>query len=325
MLLTLLLTQGTAGPVTHATTGTLAGPGSAVAGSAARTAGAVTHATTGALTGPGSTVAGSATRFRSHATSGALTGQLGTVSGTARHNIPHPSSGTLTGQLGSVAGTAARSAGPVTHPTSGALAGQVATVTGAASRLRAFSGTGTLTGQGSALAGSAARVAGAVTHDATGALVGPISIITGTADPEHGAVQERGDGVGRRWKKRELRDRDRRLEEYRQDKAQLRKLIEQAIDPVAEGETVKVVTTADKKAVVIAPASAPAIAIPAIKFDVRQVSAEIGKVLAAAKIEAKRVRDAESKRIAEEAYRVAVDNMRVRMKRRREEELLLLM
>lgn len=136
---------------------------------------------------------------------------------------------------------------------------------------------------------------------------------------------QRGDGVGRRWKKRELRARDEKLAEYNRDKAELRRLIERAIDPVQEGEEVAVVTTADKKAVSIVRKDAPAVAIPAIKFDARQVSVEIGRALTAANIETKRLRDAETKRMAEEAQRVVVENMRIRMKRRREEELMLLM
>jgi len=68
--------------VTHATTGALTGPGSAIVGTAAH---AAKHTTTGVLTGQGSTVVGSASRFRTFATSGVLTGQGSAVVGSADH------------------------------------------------------------------------------------------------------------------------------------------------------------------------------------------------------------------------------------------------
>jgi hypothetical protein len=149
---------GTAtGPVTHATTGALTGPGSTLTGSAARVGAPVTHATTGTLTGQGTSLAGAATRFRAHPTSGLLSGQGSALAGTARHNVPHATSGTL--------------------------AGQGTTLTGSAARTRAFATSGVLAGQQAAVVGSASRQAAAVTHDTFGELIGPQSIIVGEADP----------------------------------------------------------------------------------------------------------------------------------------------
>lgn len=50
--------SGAAGPVTHSTSGALAGSGASIAGTAARVAAPVTHDTSGALAGDGAVVAG---------------------------------------------------------------------------------------------------------------------------------------------------------------------------------------------------------------------------------------------------------------------------
>jgi hypothetical protein len=151
------------GPVTHDTNGALTGPGSSIAGSAARVAGPVTHATTGTLTGQGTTLAGAATRFRAHPTSGVLAGQGSVLAGAARHNIPHAASGTL--------------------------AGQGATLAGSAARTRAHAAAGVLAGPGAIIVGSALRIGAPVTHDTSGALIGQQSVIVGDAtliDPPRG-------------------------------------------------------------------------------------------------------------------------------------------
>jgi hypothetical protein len=209
VLLPLLLGQGTAGGVTHDTSGTLAGQGSTVAGAAARTR---QHATTGALTGPGSTVAGSSARLRAFATSGTLTGQGSTLTGSAaRVGGPvthattgtlsgqgttlagaatrfraHPTSGVLSGQGSALAGTARHN---VPHATSGTLAGQGTTLAGSAARTRAHAASGVLAADGAIIVGSALRIGAPVTHDTSGALIGQQSIIVGDAtliDPPRG-------------------------------------------------------------------------------------------------------------------------------------------
>jgi hypothetical protein len=87
---------------------------------------AVTHATTGALTGPGSAIVGSASSATTRASSGALTGQGAAVAGTAARTRAHPTTGALTGPGAALAGSADRQDAPagVIHDTSGALAGQ---------------------------------------------------------------------------------------------------------------------------------------------------------------------------------------------------------
>lgn len=144
---------GSVGPVTHDTSGTLTGPGSAVVGAASnftvhatsgvlagqtatitgaadREAAAIPHTTTGALTGAGSTVTGTANRFRAHATSGVLPGSTATIAGDADHEaliVPHVASGVLTGSGSSLSGSAFVSH---LHATSGELAGPGAEVIG---------------------------------------------------------------------------------------------------------------------------------------------------------------------------------------------------
>lgn len=163
------------GPTTHVSSGALAGQGSEVSGSAARTR---AHGSSGALTGPGSTVVGSAARTRQHASSGDLTGQGSAVVGAAARTRAHPSSGDLTGQGSAVAGSAARTRA---HPTSGDLIGPGSSVVGSADRQSAagvHDTSGALVGQGSLIAGSANRVPN---HSTTGSLVGQGSTVAGSA------------------------------------------------------------------------------------------------------------------------------------------------
>lgn len=108
----LLLFQGS-GPVTHATSGALVGPGSVVDGTARRFR---AHATSGALAGQGSVVDGAATRFRAHHSSGVLAGPGSTVEGSAARTRQHQTSGELVGPVSLLAGAASRS---VVAPTGG--------------------------------------------------------------------------------------------------------------------------------------------------------------------------------------------------------------
>lgn len=206
MLLPLLLGQGTAGPVTHATSGVLAGPGSSVVGSAAHLS---LHATSGTLTGQLGSIAGSASNFTVHATSGVLAGQTATIVGAADRQsgvVNHVTSGVLAGQGSTVVGAAQHKAlhtttgvlaGPGTtvvgtatrfraHPSSGVLTGQNAILVGSSSRTRAHLTTGVLASDGAIVIGSAARASAFVTHDTTGILIGPGAIVTGEADPATG-------------------------------------------------------------------------------------------------------------------------------------------
>lgn len=101
-------------------------------------AGPVTHATTGALTGPGSAVAGSSARFRAFATSGALTGPGSTVAGSAARTRAHDAAGVLAGPGAIIVGSAARVAGAVTHATTGVLTGPGAEVVGVANYIALY-------------------------------------------------------------------------------------------------------------------------------------------------------------------------------------------
>lgn len=89
-------------PVTHATTGALTGPGSTVAGSAARTR---QHATTGVLAGPGASIAGDAERTAAavtHETTGELIGPGSAISGAAELDAVAPPS--VVGAVSTVGG-----------------------------------------------------------------------------------------------------------------------------------------------------------------------------------------------------------------------------
>ena len=177
------------GAVTHAATGSLTGPGSTVAGTAARER---IHAATGALTGPGAAVAGTAARERIHAATGALTGPGATVSGSAERTgsaVTHDASGALTGPGAAVAGTAARER---IHAATGALTGAGAAVAGTAARERIHAATGALQGPGAAVAGTSAR---AHLHEASGALSGPGATVEGTAARVPAVVSHDATGV----------------------------------------------------------------------------------------------------------------------------------
>lgn len=202
MLLPLLLGQGAAGPVTHATTGALTGPGSAIVGSASsktvRASSGVltgqgsvivgsassktTRPSTGVLTGQGSTVVGSASRKRAMATSGVLTGQGAVVAGSADRQGPvfvtHDTEGVLVGEGSVVVGSA--DSGTI-RAASGVLVGSGSVVEGSATRIRVFDTSGDLVGQGATVVGTAERIGEPVTHNTSGDLVGNGSIISGTS------------------------------------------------------------------------------------------------------------------------------------------------
>jgi hypothetical protein len=204
--------------VTHATTGALTGPGSAVVGSATYNA---KHPTSGALTGPGTTVTGAATRSRAFGSTGALTGPGSVIDGAADREpfvLPHTSTGdivgpgttvvgaatrfrahstdgALPGQTATIAGAADHEAAAVPHATDGALVGPGSIVVGSAARSHVFDTSGILIGSSTVVTGDAARFRAFVT---TGDLIGPGSIVDGAADHEAGPVphEASGDLVG---------------------------------------------------------------------------------------------------------------------------------
>lgn len=234
----------------------------------------------------------------------------------------HDTSGALTGQGASVTGDANRSR---VRATSGALTGPGSALSGAANRFRAFATSGILVGPGATVAGDAARVGAAVTHDTSGALVGAGAEIVGQATLTS-AVQpvERGDGVDASWTKKQRRARDRKLAEERERKDELRQLLQAALEPVVEEAAVEVVTVDD--GVVVIPPAGPAVAVPRPEgIDLRAMSREIGKILQDAKVQAERTRRAQALEIARVALEQARENARRLRKRRRDEEILLLM
>lgn len=162
-------------PITHSTTGALTGPGSAIAGSAARTR---EHATTGALPGQTATVAGTAARTHAHPTTGAIVGPGSTIAGTAARFRAHPTTGVITGPGAVIVGDANHIGEAVTHDTTGALAGPGSTIVGTAVHNRPHATTGALVSQGSVVVGAAARTR---VHSTTGAVIGPGATVAGTA------------------------------------------------------------------------------------------------------------------------------------------------
>lgn len=138
-----------------------------------------------------------------------------------------------------------------------------------------------------------------------------------TLGPEPPVILDRGDGVD---------PRKRKPREFNKEEANaLREMITKIIDPVKEEAPAQAKIVKTEKAVaVVTPTRTLTIPTPP-SFDAAAVAAEVGKILERAGIQAKAARDAESRRIAEAAFAEAQENMRLRMKRRREEELLLLL
>lgn len=143
---------------------------------------------------------------------------------------------------------------------------------------------------------------------------------TVTQGPAPAADDQRGDGVDARWTKKQRKARDKRIEQEREDREKLRQVIEQIIDPQAP-EPVEVVAT--EKAVKVE-TKTEAIVLPKLPtIDLAEVKREI--MAAVANAQAARRAQEEAQAMRAEAQRVAEENIRKRLKRRRDEELLLLM
>lgn len=195
--------QPAGGPVTHATTGVLAGPGSTIAGAArysflggtsytpvpkgwgrGRGRGAQPRVVTSLEFNEASKLAWTDYFFEpasgpvTHAATGSLAGQGSSIAATSLRYRQFSSTGALIGLGASLAGVSARASGSVTHTTSGGLTGSGAAIAGVSARLRAFSSTGALVGQGSIVAGSSARFR---EFSTSGVLTGQGSIIAGSA------------------------------------------------------------------------------------------------------------------------------------------------
>ena len=117
--------------------------------------------------------------------------------------------------------------------------------------------------------------------------------------------------------------RKRKWSEEKDEREQLRKLIQRAVDPVTEKEA-NVVTVKGEVAVVTDSQAIP-IPVPP-QFDAQAVARMVVTVLEARQIEVQRVRDAENRRRAAIALAAErAENERRRRKRRRDEEVMLLM
>lgn len=195
--------QPAGGPVTHATTGVLAGPGSTIAGAArysflggtsytpvpkgwgrGRGRGAQPRVVTSLEFNEASKLAWTDYFFEpasgpvTHAATGSLTGQGSSIAATSLRYRQFSSTGALIGPASSLAGVSARAGGPVTHGTTGDLTGGGSNVIGGAERFRTHGTSGTLTGPGSGIAGVAGHN---VPHPTSGALSGPGSAISGVS------------------------------------------------------------------------------------------------------------------------------------------------
>ena len=107
-----------------------------------------------------------------------------------------------------------------------------------------------------------------------------------------------------------IRDRDRKIKREREEKEELRRLIERAVDPIREKE---VTVVDDGVNVEILLESSPPIVMPAMpQFDVAEVVREVLSVLREQQIRARHMAI-----VREQAAKI--------MKRRRDDELLLLL
>jgi hypothetical protein len=256
--------------------------------------GAVTHGTTGVLTGQGSTIVGSAARLRDH-----------------------PTSGTLTGPGSSIVGSAARTR---QHSTAGALPGLASIITGNALHSALHTTTGLLVGPGSVITGNAARSGVAVIHDTSGALIGPGSQISGVASIPPFVIAD----VGAEYKSRKKQDRKREeeLQKFKEEQEKLRKAIEQAVSPVVEESKPVVVAEADDVVRVVSITGTQVSVNVPVAFDAAEVAREVAQVFESARIEATRV---QAQRAAAALEAARLEHERKLRKRRRDDELLLLM
>lgn len=156
--------------------------------------GPVTHDTSGALAGQLGSIAGTAAHVAVHNTNGTPTGQLGSVAGSAARLRAFSSTGALTGQGASIVGSAARAGGATTHDTTGTPTGQGSAVVGTAAHVAIHGTSGTLVGTSALLAGTAVHN---IPHGTSGDLTGPGSVVVGSA--LNGLASVTKSGVNRLW------------------------------------------------------------------------------------------------------------------------------
>jgi hypothetical protein len=200
--------------------------------------------------------------------------------------------------------------------TSGALTGQGSAVTGAALYSRKHTTDGVLSGSNAIIVGSAdVQPFAAPVHDTTGALEGSGAVIVGEADPVVPQfVLQVGEGMmGFRQRKKE-----------REDREELRKLIERTVNPI-QAPAAKVVTVKDKITVIPEGGDSVSFPIPP-SFDPRNVARMVVRHLERMGVDAQRTRQAQARAQARIVIeRIRAENERRLRKRRRDEEILLLM
>lgn len=144
---------------------------------------------------------------------------------------------------------------------------------------------------------------------------------TGTVTPNSAPV-ERGDGVGRDWKKDEIKKRDADLERYKREQKKLRREIERAINPLLDNPLPVVVSEAKESVQVLSvDGGRIGISVPA-EFNVGEVANIVAQILEDAKSEVMRV---QRRQDAERALAYARAEMARIIKRRRDDEVLLLL
>ena len=145
--------------------------------------GPVTHATTGVLAGPGSTIAGAA-RYSFLGGTSYTPVPKGWGRGRGRGAQPRVVTSLEFNEASKLAWTDyffEPASGPVTHAATGSLAGQGSSIAATSLRYRQFSSTGALIGPASSLAGVSARASGSVTHTTSGVLTGSESALAGVS------------------------------------------------------------------------------------------------------------------------------------------------
>lgn len=141
---------------------------------------------------------------------------------------------------------------------------------------------------------------------------------TGTVQPQPAPLITADVGA----EKKRIKKRDEALEKYRQEQLALRKAIERAINPLADKAEPVVVAEGRKKVEVLGvDGSRLAIPVPTA-FSAGEVARLVGEALKAAQIEATRVKRMQD---AQRALQIARAELARIMKRKRDDELLLLM
>lgn len=184
-------------------------------------------------------------------------------------------------------------------------------------KLTASAGSYSITGSSATLT----KATGATAYSLTG-LAGSYVIAGSPAvmayTPAAPILLQPGDGVDPRKRK------PREFDQEREESLALRQMLERALNPVKDEDAVEVVESGD--GVVVITKSGTTVAMPKPEaIDLRAMSLEIGQILAKYQVQAEQTRRAEAQAIARQAIEAARENVRRVMRKRRQEEFLLLM